>query len=63
MKDIKKMNDAELETLRVVVLTEIEDRQQLIAIPDQLEALLSNYEDRGGDLTQIIAKVNKRGKK
>lgn len=53
MTDLRDMSDDELDEHRKDVLKEIERRDRLEDIPEQIEKLRNEYETAGGDLGDL----------
>lgn len=53
MIDLREMTDEELDDHRRDVLKEIERRDRLEQIPEQIEKLRNEYENAGGDLGDL----------
>lgn len=51
--EMKSLSDAELDQLRVEVLTEQERRKALADIPDQIRELTAKFIDGGGNPTEL----------
>lgn len=47
--DLTALTDGELGAHRIAVITEVERRANLAAIPEQIEALAKVFRDGGGD--------------
>lgn len=53
MAELRDMSDEELDAHRKDVLKEIERRDRLEEIPDQIDRLRSEYENAGGNLGDL----------
>lgn len=56
--DMTTLTDDDLDALRRDVLTELERRANLAAIPDQVRALADTYTAGGGDRNALAAALN-----
>lgn len=54
--DYSTYTDTELEAARVAVLTELERRTRMAAIPAQIQELAAYYEKCGGSITNLSLK-------
>ena len=55
--DLTTLTDAELEQHRIDVLTEIERRSNLAAIPAQVATLAAQYVAAGGEQAELAAAI------
>jgi hypothetical protein len=55
--DLKNLTDDQLDQHRIEVLVEIERRQKLANIPDQVRGLATAYKAGGGDEQNLIDAV------
>ena len=57
-EQLNELSDEELTQLREDVLTEITRRNDMGEIPDQIKGLSQRYEYLGGDMAELVAKIN-----
>lgn len=53
MIDFQTMTDEELQDTRVAILTEVERRQRIAQIPEQVRTLAGSYVQDGGDIADL----------